>query len=627
MPSQSTIVVLLIGVFGGIAAFAVSHALSAWRRRRRSMRPQREPASAVRVLLGYGLVVGLVIGGIRAFYALVPHEVAVHTGRLVGEGLFTVANVPGYMAEFPSTAAQVTQGEPLVVFYRNPSPAEADEAALQRAILSEKLRSEQLREAGVDALVLSQYESVSRRLDLLNDRERQLVRQRELALLDSKEDLLALQDDLRQAERALSAARFRLEEDSTELRSATRAQEAIGAVTQRGVLSALERDRITERFEQAQNAVREQRERIEQLQGEVVRISARLADTETPSQNPIVLKLEDWLEDLAAEKQATLQEYYQVKGRLETERSRAEARRGAALAQLQLEIDAAEHILDAFRRGYTATTPITVPAPWDALVGYRAPSPANAVEPGAPIISIHRPGQLWAEVILHPRQARRLGDDLRVLMRDDALMVAAPSFTGVISAREQLSPTETRLRVVGNPPPRLIRRLVQGEQIALRLVFESRGLQLAAIGERLAAAGQFLAGQVRRVGQGLQATPGPAPLVANASAHTILLTLVGAAALIVVLLFLLRRRRQRAPPRARPGAARAHGPATPERGVASAALAGQAAGARTPERPALVNPYIRQVPPSAAEAPAAPGRAPAADVVTPAAAAGGRRGR
>jgi hypothetical protein len=487
MSNNSAFVVLLVGTFSGVAAFSFSHALSAWRRRHQSVTNPLPTTSPLNVLGRAGLFTGVLFLISMTGYRIIPHEVARYKGLMDGEGLFSVYSIPGYAAAFPSSSPTVSAGQPLVLFYRNPSAEEAEKAMKERAVLEQKIQSEQMREPSIDPFILFQYESVSRRLDLLADRERQLVRQRDLSIFGEKGDLLSLQDNYSRVTSEIISARYDLEQETTALRNAETEKESATAVENKGVLSKSERRRIMERYDQQKSRRNQKADRVRQLESEAETLNSRIkADKREP--NHSISTTDDWLRQLIAEKEILLKELEEVKGKLEHEQSRATERRQAFINQLQIEINEADKLLNAFALGYLSSTPTKVPAPWDGIVGFRSPSPSNSTPMREPIITIYRPGGIMARMVLPKIEEKPLEDDLRILILDSGAPSGEIQFEGRIQERIEVPDDNVTLLIACNPPPRLMRLLATGQTAVLDIRFESQAIsfhQLAKMARKL----------------------------------------------------------------------------------------------------------------------------------------------
>jgi len=478
MSNDSTFIVLLIGIFGGIAAFAFSHALSAWRHRHRGVAADGSAQSSLPILLRIlaGATVMFVL--IRALYALVPHTVAEHDALLVGRDLFSVRTLPGFIAEFPDDRWSVEEGEDLVRFFRNPDPKQAADAELERRILTEKLTAKLLSAPEVDSFIRSQYDALNRRLDLAGERERQLVRQKSLALLAEREKEATLESDYQRVKQELTASRFNLEQREAELKLAEQELESTAAVTAKGVVSKLDHERFREKYERALSRLNQEVERERLLQVEHDNLIRQRAASSEASKG-IAGKLDEWLEEVSAEKSSLLARYASLQSKLEEEESRAEERHQAEIAQLNAQLERANEILSAFQRGYRAVQPVVSKAPWGGVVGFRNPSPSNPAADSQPILTLYKPGHVWARVRIPKREATRLRGALDIMIEDTSLPAHSVEFKGRITERVPLNDDKVELRVACDPPPRLMRRLADDEPVELSVAFRTEPISLA----------------------------------------------------------------------------------------------------------------------------------------------------
>jgi hypothetical protein len=481
MAQNSTIVILAVGTVGGLVAFAISHAIVVWRRRHRSVGGDHGNKSGMPIFAKLSLVGALIFLAGKAFYIVTPHNIGEYQGLLVGEGLYAVSDMLGYAAEFPNNAHRVKAGDPLVLFYRNPSPREVQQATQELAILTQKLKTELLREPQIDPFVLSQYEGLGRRLELAAERERQLIRQRDLALVSNKNSSRLVAQELRRVNEELTSARFQLEQRVADLNVAKQAFESISSDKAKNLISKVESVRIAERHEQAQSQLAERMERVRSLEQRQVALEDRQGHSADDTADPIVNTIDEWLAELHDEKARLTASYAELQEKLEVERGRAALRREANIQQIKIQLENTTALVESFDAGYRAGSPIVTRAPWEGLVGFRSTSPSNPVEQGRPIVALYRPEQVWVRVRVPEGAADRLEDQLDIRIRDNYAPGGATEFEGKIIDRRNVDVDKVEVRIACEPPAQLVRRLAQGEAVTLNVTFNWPGMSVSAL--------------------------------------------------------------------------------------------------------------------------------------------------
>ncbi|HAW14469.1 MAG TPA: hypothetical protein DCW37_04585, partial [Cellvibrionales bacterium] len=173
MESNLTLIYLMVGGLVGISAFAFTNAFTVWINRNSSSPTDKGGKPISLVLARFFLMTVLFISLFFMIRAWLPYTKAEHVGLLQGEDLFSVRAVKGFAAQFPSSSKDIVKDDILVSFHRKPDPKERADAMLQRDLLREKISFEELKSPIIDAPTIALLQSLQRRMNELNEKERQ----------------------------------------------------------------------------------------------------------------------------------------------------------------------------------------------------------------------------------------------------------------------------------------------------------------------------------------------------------------------------------------------------------------------------------------------------------------------
>ena len=197
---------LSVLIVGGIVVFAVSSAFAVWFQRNQSASElQGKTASLSASLFKLAISVGGVVLTVFCVNATQPHTILDQEGLLVGKDLLTVRSRAGFIAAYPlpnpdniAATESIEQRQALVIFRRSPDPRELAAASRQRDSLQEQLNFERTRRPLIDPTLQNQLNALERRLDILNQRQKELINQQESSLREEAKNSSASNSEYRQ---------------------------------------------------------------------------------------------------------------------------------------------------------------------------------------------------------------------------------------------------------------------------------------------------------------------------------------------------------------------------------------------------------------------------------------------
>ncbi len=377
--------VLVIGGIVGILVFAISNAFTVWFKRNRSASElQGQTASLSALLLKLAIIGGGVLVIVAGLNAIQPHTLLEQEGLLVGKDLFTVRSRAGFIAEYPppdpastATTEYVEQGKALVIFRRSPDPREIAAASQQRDILQEQLSLERTRRPSVDPTLQTQLNTLERRLDILNHRQKELINQQESYLREEAKNSTSSNSEYRQLEQQIIMIDSKQEKNS----------------------------RIAA-YHVLHSKLEELRERARLLGQEKAAIRANLSEARQRTREQLA-NIDRWLMEVKVANQQIVAERDEVSKRLQEESAHGNERHLSRIRQLELQLAEVNEWLSSPE----SPTPIEVIAPWNGYVGYRDLSPASLRPDTGPLVVMYKPDHIWVEFQVPIHVARDLTSD------------------------------------------------------------------------------------------------------------------------------------------------------------------------------------------------------------------------
>ena len=493
MGLHTSLSILIIGGIVGILVFAVSSAFTVWLHRNRSASEvQGKTASLPASLCKFAISVAVVMVIVYGFNATKPHTVLDQEGLLVGKDLFTVWSRAGFIAEYPplepkhtvTTVEEVEQGEVLVIFRRHPDPREIAMASQQRELLQEQLNIERMQRPSIDPTLPNQLQELERRLDSLNQREKELINQREHALREEAKNSPATHSDYRQIEQQLLAVDAERKQTAISLQHAGTEMRAASEMLARGLISQREQGSRVATYNVLQSKLDELRERSRLLEQEKAAIRAGLSQARQRSREQLA-SIDRWLTKVNAARQQTVAEHEDVSKRLQEESTHEHARHASRIRQLALQLAQ----VNALLASPESTSPIEVTVPWQGYVGYRDPSPASLRPNTGPLVVLYKPEHIWVELQVPLTVARRLTrDNTQIRLFTHRTPTTQVEFPGHLES-QRLLPDEKKvaLHISTAPPPALVRKMALGEEVQAQVHLSSTGYSVASLLEKVPA--------------------------------------------------------------------------------------------------------------------------------------------
>lgn len=485
--------VLIIGGIVGILVFAVSSAFTVWFKRNQSAaEPQGRTASLSASLLKLALLGGLVVVIVCGFNALQSRTVLEQEGPLVGKDLFTVRSRAGFTAAYPpptpestASAEYVEQGRTLVILRRSPDPKEMAAATLQRDILQEQLNFERTQRPPADPTLQNQLDTLDRRLDMLHQRQKELINQRESVLSEEAKSSAASQSDYRRLEQQAVTLDAESKQTAVSLHHAEMEMRAAAEMLARGLISQQEQHRRQAAYEVLQSQLAALRERRQLLEREQAAIRTSLLEVRQRTREQLA-QIEQWLREVEAAKQQVVAEHAAVSKRLLEANVQKNEQHLSRLRQLELQL-AEVHTLLASPASPTA---IEVTAPWSGYVGYRDLSPASLRPDAGPLVVMYKPDHLWVAVQVPMPVAQALrSDQTSVKVFFHSTSPTQVEFSGHLKSKLPLPDDQhVELRIGTVPPAALIRKLALGEDVQARVHISSEGMSIDRILQQISVA-------------------------------------------------------------------------------------------------------------------------------------------
>jgi hypothetical protein len=435
-----------------------------------------QPSSLLASLLKLAIIGAGLLVIIYGLYAIQPHTILEQEGLLVGKDLFTVRSRAGFVAEYPpfgakspATAEYLEQGKALVIFRRSPDPREVAAASQQRDTLQEQLNLARIQRPPVDPTLQNQLTSLERRLDSLNQRQKELTNQQESYLREEAKNTPANSSEYRQTEQQLltldlehKQTALRAKNAESELRSATANIER-GSTARGGNSSSIAAyDALRTSYNGLRSKVDELKERVRLLEQQKAAIRASLSEAQRRSRTQLA-NIDRGLREVAVAKQELMAEHGEVSKRLQEESAQGNDRRLSRIRWLELQL--AE--MNEFSSSPESHTPAEVRAPWNGYVGFRDLSPASVRPDTGPLVVMYKPAHIWVELQVPLHAARDLtGDNTRIKLFTHLASTTQVEFSGHLESMLPLPDDQkVELRISTFPPASLVRKLALGEEV------------------------------------------------------------------------------------------------------------------------------------------------------------------
>jgi hypothetical protein len=485
--------VLVIGGIVGIFVFAASSAFMVWFKRNQSAsEPEERTASLCATLLKLGISAGVVVGIVFAMNAIQPHTFLEQEGLLVGKDLFTVRSRTGFIAEYPrsewestATTEYVEQGQVLVSFRPNPDPKEVAAASHQKDILQEQLALERSRRPAVDPALQNQLDGLEQRLDILNQRQKELLNRRESYLRDETKTNTTGNSEYRQIEKQAVTVHSEYKQTEVRLQAAEMEMQWASELLQRNLISQQEKHSRVAAYHVLRSKLDELRERARLLDQEKAAIRSSLLEARQRTREQLA-GIDQWLTEVTAAKQQAAAEYDEVSKRLQEESIHGHERHSSRIRQIELQLAEVNALIP--RPELPAR--MEVRAPWSGYVGYRDLSPASLRPDTGPLVVMYKPDHIWVELQAPTDLMRDLtGDNTRVTVATHGPSSAHATFAGYLERKQPLPDEKTMaLRVSTAPPASLVRKLALGEELQAFVHISSKGFAVDGLFEKIPAA-------------------------------------------------------------------------------------------------------------------------------------------
>ena len=474
MESNLTVIYLLVGGLVGISAFAFTNAFTVWINRNSSSPTDKEGKPISLVLARFFLMTVLFISLFFMIRAWLPYTKAEHVGLLQGEDLFSVRAVKGFAAQFPSSSKDIVKDDILVSFHRKPDPKERADAMLQRDLLREKISFEELKAPLIDAPTIALLQSLQRRMNELNEKERQLMQQQEI----SKRSGERYETDNASAEqrvlRDLEALSHRINQQTAAVNLTQQELDFADRIALEGLVSKLELSRKREANRVAISKLEELKSQQRFLES-----SASQFDTgaENSGDNSYSKITEGWLQDIERERATIADQLAPVEKAVAGEEVAAAKRLDSQINQLKVALKEVERTI----AGYEDQPSIEVRAPWDGIVGYRDTSPNNIKREGTPLAVVYRPDTVYVSVQVTTNELNQLESTENVFVTNSMLEKRDIEVRGRISSVKPLSNQLHEVAITIEPPGYILKDLVDNGAIDMRARFVNRPLDFSGL--------------------------------------------------------------------------------------------------------------------------------------------------
>jgi len=476
MESNLTLIYLMVGGLVGISAFAFTNAFTVWANRNSSSPADKGGKPISLVLARFFLMTILFISLFFMIRAWLPYTKAEHVGLLQGEDLFSVRAVKGFAAEFPSSSKDIVKDDILVSFHRKPDPKERADAMLQRDLLREKISFEELKTPIIDAPTIALLQSLQRRMNELNEKERQLMQQQEM----SKRSGERFETDNASAEqrvlRDLEALSHRINQQNAAVNLTQQELEFADRIALEGLVSKLELSRKREANRVALSKLEELKSQQRFLESSASQFDSE-SSSDDSSDSSYSKITEGWLQDIERERATIIEQLAPVEKAVAGEEVAAAKRLDSQVNQLKVELQEVERTI----AGYEDQPSIEVRAPWDGIVGYRDTSPNNIKREGTPLAVIYRPDTVYVSVQVTTNELNQLESTENVFVTNNMLEKRDIEVRGRIASVKPLSNQLHEVAITIEPPGYILKDLVDNGAIDMRARFVNRPLDFSGL--------------------------------------------------------------------------------------------------------------------------------------------------
>ena len=476
MESNLTLIYLMVGGLVGISAFAFTNAFTVWINRNSSTPIDKGGKPISLVLARFFLMTVLFISLFFMIRAWLPYTKAEHVGLLQGEDLFSVRAVKGFAAEFPNSSKNIIKDDILVSFHRKPDPKERADAMLQRDLLREKISFEELKSPIIDAPTIALLQSLQRRMNELNEKERQLMQQQEI----SKQSGKRFENDNATAEqrilRDLEALSHRINQQTAAVNLTKQELEFADRIALEGLVSKLELSRKREANRVAISKLEELKSQQRFLESSASQFNSELS-IDGSSESSYSKITEGWLQDIERERATIIEQLAPVEKAVAGEEVAAAKRLNSQVNQLMVELQEVERTI----AGYEDQPSIEVRSPWDGVVGYRDTSPNNIKREGTPLAVIYRPDSVYVSVQVTTNELNQLESTEDVFVTNNMLEKRDIEVRGRIVSVKPLSNQLHEVAIAIEPPGYILKDLVDNGAIDMRARFVNRPLDFSGL--------------------------------------------------------------------------------------------------------------------------------------------------
>lgn len=372
----------------------------------------------------------------------------------------------------------------LVSFVPNPDPKEIAAASYQRDILQEQLALERTRRPPGDPSLQNQLDSLEHRLDILNQRQKELINRRESYLREETKTNAAGDSEYRQLEKQAVTVNSEYKQTAISLQTAEQEMHWASELLQRNLISQQEQNNRIAAYNVLRSKLDELRERARLMEQEKAAIRASLSEARQRTREQLA-SIDQWLREVAATKQQAAVEYDELSKRLQEESAYGSEQHSSRIRQLELQLAEVNTVIPS----PDLPTRIDVTAPWSGYIGYRDLSPASLRPDTGPLVVMYKPDHIWVELQSPMDLVHDLtGDNTRVKVSIHSPSSTHATFAGYLEKKWPLPDKKTvALRVSTTPPASLVRKLALGEEIQAFVQISSQGFSIDGIRENIAA--------------------------------------------------------------------------------------------------------------------------------------------
>lgn len=440
----------------GLLVYCSAYVVQIWRRRNARPADAAKAASRPRKIAWVCLFMGLILVG----SAGVLRELTRSEGMLSGEDLFVVRASDDMTVDWLQEHDTVVAGETLARFGSGSRTARVEElrARLARAEAERDVLA--LTPLNPDPELTRRHQATSQERVQVQQELGQLIAASEAAERDITAQLLTKKESLARLERTLTERRKELDRATIRLRHAHELAESYARLRATRTVSEIEFQEQQKALREAEVEVASLKQELKDGQAEKELLKAHLTKLENGKADPAaplqaqVAGLRTRLERLVAQEK-------EFRTALDSDLARSGNLRKAEMVQAVAKVREQKAAVDALAGEQE------IRAPFSGRIAYRAASP-NATRQRGPLLVLS-PEQGF---LLTARVPRSDVDGLRT-DGEVALEVGDDSPERRIPARfrkaESLAhePDQSALQLECQPPPEVVRRLAEGEKMAI----------------------------------------------------------------------------------------------------------------------------------------------------------------